>query len=107
MSLRTTKLPAIALAIVVLLAGSVFKDSSRAQVCGREFVCTSGGLYEDCYPSPTSMRPIDIHHAGDFFVDEDNLHGHCGQEDCYLILHCQCGAPLSAVICTSLQKRMY
>lgn len=87
---------------VVLFLSSEIR-TSRAQVCGSERGCYTD-FFNTCIPLATSLKPVNIHSAGDWYVEADNLDGHCGAKRYLFILAKPCGPPLSARLCTSGEK---
>ena len=93
------------LILVVLLALSASRGRGvRAQnyFCGEETICVNGSVYNTCIKTPTSLPSVDVHVAGDWYVDRPN--SHCGAYRCYYLFACECGAPLSSRLCTSAEK---
>lgn len=76
--------------------------TSRAQVCGSERGCYTD-FFNTCIPAPTSFKTVNVHAAGDWYVEDVN--GHCGAKKFLFIFAKPCGPPLSFRLCTSTEKQ--
>ena len=105
------KQPLFLSAILIIAILSVIFDSdehiSYAQVCGAYGMCLDTGFTNSCIPAPTTIPPVDIHTAGDWYVPESDLGSHCGTARCYYLFNCQCGPPLAQRLCSSSEKGQY
>jgi hypothetical protein len=101
MKLKASLLALILVSLTVAALCLVYYKRAEAQVCAQEAPC-SGGFPESCLPTPTTLPSVNIHVAGDWYTEE--LTGHCGTQDCYIILNCPCGPPRGFRLCTYGEK---
>jgi hypothetical protein len=98
--------PILAFTLLLLTVSVVCLDSykrAHAQVCAEETTCSSG-FPESCFGN-SSLPAVNIHVAGPWYTEE--LAGHCGAQNCYIILACPCGPPRGQRLCTSAEKGGY
>src|SRR5262249_1677260 len=102
----THKNPSILTAVltIVITVGFLLSSkirTSQAQVCGSERGCYTD-FFNTCIPLATSVKPVNIHSSGDWYVED--LDGHCGAKRFLFVLVKPCGPPLSIRLCTSGEK---
>jgi hypothetical protein len=74
---------------------------ARAQVCGSERGCYAS-FPNTCIPAPTSIPTVNVHSAGDWYVND--LKGYCGAKRFLVLFVRPCGPPKAVRLCTNAEK---
>jgi len=101
MNLRKLLLAFMFTVLTVTAVLVAYLKRAQAQVCAQETTCSSG-FPESCFGMNSTLPAVNIHVAGDWYTEE--LAGHCGAENCYIILACSCGPPRGQRLCTNAEK---
>ena len=111
MTRRLTFVFTLFLTALFVICLSPYRHTSEAQVCGDQLAHCGGDDYPECSNHGfTSLPAIDIHRAGDWYVDAGHENDMCGEKSCFWFFHefrCACGEPYSGRLCTAAEKRRY
>lgn len=88
----------------ILLGGlGSYRYVTQAQViCGAPTECIDSDINNTCIKTGTSLYPINVHSAGQWYVE--NAGSHCGARKYWVYFVEECGPPLSSRMCTNAEK---
>lgn len=99
-----SKVSALFLLLAVLSGGvGSYRYATQAQViCGSPTECIDSEINNACIKTGTSLYPIDVHSAGQWYVE--NAGSHCGARKVWGFFTEECGPPLSSRLCTNAER---
>lgn len=88
----------------VLLGGlGFYRYAAQAQaICGAVTECIDSEINNSCIKTPTSLYPIDVYSAGQWYIE--NAGSHCGARKKWGFFTEECGPPLSSRLCTNAER---